>query len=52
MTVVRPATETIVMVDASSAAYRDPFKDVQSFDHFPRLHGPHYQGIVKITTSH
>lgn len=29
MTVVRPATETVVFVDAYCAAYRDLFSDVR-----------------------
>ena len=39
MTAVRPATETVAFVDAYTAAYRDLFSDVRSFDRFTRLHG-------------
>ncbi len=38
MTAVRPATETVAFVDAYTAAYRDLFHDVRSFDHFTSLH--------------
>lgn len=38
MTAVRPATETVAFVDAYTAAYRDLFGDVRSFDHVTRLH--------------
>ncbi len=38
MTAVRPATATVAFVDAYTAAYRDLFHDVRSYDHFTRLH--------------
>jgi SRSO17 transposase len=38
MTAVRATTETVAFVDAYTAAYRDLFCDVRSFDHFTRLH--------------
>jgi SRSO17 transposase len=37
MTAVRSATETVAFIDAYTAAYRDLFQDVRSFDHFTRL---------------